>query len=519
MRLRAARDVPAAPGDRGAAVGRRDRLRLRALRMAGAAGADARRPVRAVAARADAARRAAWIGFAFGIGLFGAGVSWVYVALSTLRRHAGGAGGDRHRRLLRLSRAVSRRGRLRCARGLRREVRRRALALAAASWTLAEWLRGWLLSGFRLARRRLRAGRPRPLAGFAPLGGVFLVTLAVAAIAALLVLGLQSLERRAGSMRCSRCAAIALVVGASIALSTLEWSRASRRAGRGEPRAGQHRAGRRNSIPRIATRRCSIYAELARTAKGRLIVLPESALPMFADEVTPEYVTILRDAALRNGGDLCSGSSSSSRAPSPDEDDRYFNSVVSIGSATAQLYASITWCRSARRFPARPCSAGSSAACCRFRLPTRRPAPRTRQPFAVAGERVAVNICYEDAFGAELIARAADATLLVNFTNDAWYGRSLAAEQHEQIATMRALETGATDAARHQYRHHVDHRPSRARAWRGCRGSPAAFSKAASPAEPARHLTCASATRWWSRSHWSSPALAGFAWRGDARSA
>jgi apolipoprotein N-acyltransferase len=57
---------------------------------------------------------------------------------------------------------------------------------------------------------------------------------------------------------------------------------------------------------------------------------------------------------------------------------------------------------------------------------------------------VAVNICYEDAFGADIRTQAATATLLVNVTNDAWYGRSLAARQHNQIAAMRALETGRT---------------------------------------------------------------------------
>jgi apolipoprotein N-acyltransferase len=62
-------------------------------------------------------------------------------------------------------------------------------------------------------------------------------------------------------------------------------------------------------------------------------------------------------------------------------------------------------------------------------------------PFEVAGERVAVNICYEDAFGSELIRQLPAATLLVNVTNDAWYGRSLAAQQHDQIAAMRALES------------------------------------------------------------------------------
>ena len=124
------------------------------------------------------------------------------------------------------------------------------------------------------------------------------------------------------------------------------------------------------------------------------------------------------------------------------------------------------------------------------------PGAAYQEPFAVAGERIAVNICYEDAFGGELARRAAEATMFVNVTNDAWYGRSLAAEQHEQIAQMRALETGAPDAARDQHRHHVDHRSSRASRSRACPGSRVAFSKAASPAARARLRMCALAMRW-----------------------
>jgi apolipoprotein N-acyltransferase len=70
------------------------------------------------------------------------------------------------------------------------------------------------------------------------------------------------------------------------------------------------------------------------------------------------------------------------------------------------------------------------------------PGPAVQPPFEVAGARVAVNICYEDAFGAELIDAARNATMLINVTNDAWYGRSIAAWQHNRIATMRALEIG-----------------------------------------------------------------------------
>jgi len=60
----------------------------------------------------------------------------------------------------------------------------------------------------------------------------------------------------------------------------------------------------------------------------------------------------------------------------------------------------------------------------------------------VADAKVAVNICYEDVFGEEIIRQLPAATLLVNVSNDAWYGESYAADQHLQFSQARALETG-----------------------------------------------------------------------------
>ena len=51
-------------------------------------------------------------------------------------------------------------------------------------------------------------------------------------------------------------------------------------------------------------------------------------------------------------------------------------------------------------------------------------------------------MCYEDAFGAEIARSLPDATLLVNVSNVAWFGDSLAPAQHLQIARLRAIETG-----------------------------------------------------------------------------
>jgi apolipoprotein N-acyltransferase len=75
-------------------------------------------------------------------------------------------------------------------------------------------------------------------------------------------------------------------------------------------------------------------------------------------------------------------------------------------------------------------------------LPTvdTRPGDPGQPPVALLGERIAVTICYEDVFGAEQLHSFPEATLLVNISNDAWFGDSIAPHQHLQIARMRAAE-------------------------------------------------------------------------------
>jgi apolipoprotein N-acyltransferase len=70
------------------------------------------------------------------------------------------------------------------------------------------------------------------------------------------------------------------------------------------------------------------------------------------------------------------------------------------------------------------------------------PGAPSQPPLDVAGERIAVTICYEDVFGAEQLHYLPDATLLVNVSNDAWFGDSIAPHQHLQIAQLRAAEAG-----------------------------------------------------------------------------
>jgi apolipoprotein N-acyltransferase len=63
-------------------------------------------------------------------------------------------------------------------------------------------------------------------------------------------------------------------------------------------------------------------------------------------------------------------------------------------------------------------------------------------PLPIAGQPVGLFICFEDVFADEFRRSAREATLLVSVTNDAWFGRSIAAEQHLAMARLRSLETG-----------------------------------------------------------------------------
>jgi apolipoprotein N-acyltransferase len=70
------------------------------------------------------------------------------------------------------------------------------------------------------------------------------------------------------------------------------------------------------------------------------------------------------------------------------------------------------------------------------------PGPAQQAPLEVAGHVVGVSICYEDVFSEEVVRTLPQASLLVNVSEDAWYGDSWAPHQHQQMARMRTLETG-----------------------------------------------------------------------------
>ncbi|MEW5893332.1 MAG: apolipoprotein N-acyltransferase [Pseudomonadota bacterium] len=382
-------------------------------------------PILALAAlyysvRTDAVRVAAWKGFAFGLGFFGGGVSWVYVSLhdfGMMPMPLAVVATILFCAFLALFPAAA----LALTARLGGLQRWRALAVAPGLWLLSEWLRGWLFTGFPWLALGYSQVPVSPLAGYAPVLGVYGVSGLVALSAAALAL------RRWLPL----VLALALWLG-GWGLQQIEWTRPV-----GTPFTVSLLQGNvAQSLkfrPEQALRTLQDYLHLTRSSRARLIVLPETALPMFLDQTPPDYLELLADHARRTGGDLLLG------VPERLSDGRYFNSVISLGVSPSQTY------RKQHLVPFGefvPWGFGWIVDYLHIPLSDFARGDEVQPPLAVAGQQVAVNICYEDAFGEEIIRALPAATVLVNVSNDAWFGDSFSPWQHLQIAQMRALETG-----------------------------------------------------------------------------
>ncbi|MCW8918024.1 MAG: apolipoprotein N-acyltransferase [Gammaproteobacteria bacterium] len=378
--------------------------------------------------------QATWRGFLFGLGQFGVGVSWVYVAIHDFGHSSFIVAALLTLMFVALLAAIPALvgylvTRLRRGRGV--EEWRLALLWLPAWWTLGEWLRGWLFTGFpwlNLGYSMIDA----PLAGYAPLLGVYGVTLAVALSAGALLWLWQ--EPRRGW----RLALPLLLVlwGTGSLLGRIEWTTPV-----GEPIRVTLIQGNVPQItkwdPEQIRVRLQTYADLTRPHLGKsdLVIWPENAITVFYHDIADDYFAPLAEEARASNTDIILG------VPELDADgQRYYTTMMSLGRHHA-FYRKRHLVPFGEFVPLEGVLRGLVDF---FDMPMSSFNPGSRQQplLQAAGHKIAATVCYEDAFGEELIDFLPAATLLVNGSNNAWYGDSLAPHQHLQISRMRALETG-----------------------------------------------------------------------------
>lgn len=388
----------------------------------------------ALAMRAPGPRAAAALGFAFGLGWFIAGVSWVYISLHVYGQMwawLAGLATAAFAALLAVFPALA----LGLAHRFVPAPDARLLLGLPAAWAASEWLRGVVLTGFPW----LAAGYAHadgPLAGYVPVVGVYGITLIAAVIAAGLV---AAVRFRAAP----RVAVAGVILGAALLaggfpLATRTWSQPY-----GNPIKVRLVQGNipqdQKFAPQSLEKSHAAYLGLMNQAGAiDLVALPESVYPLplgyLPDTVTRDLVDFVRtrNAALVFGVFI-------------EEPERHFyNSAVGLAPdrSGAQRYSKrhlvpfgefipfgFRWFVDLMQMPIGDQERGM----------------RRQPPMDLAGQRVAVNICYEDLFGAEIIEAWHDPqrtpTVLLNLSNLAWFGDSSALPQHLQISRLRALET------------------------------------------------------------------------------
>ena len=384
--------------------------------------------------RAKTPRAAATIGLAYGLGLFLLGVSWIFVSLHNFGAMPAPLAALATFLFCAFLALLPAAAGYACARAVGTDGMKFGL-LAPAAWTVAEWTRGWLFTGFPWLVTGYSQVPWSPLAGYAPVLGIYGVTLATAASSGLLLLLWRHASTRKDHVRILRPLLLLLLAVwlGGWALKQVEWTHsvgAPLRVSLLQANIAQDLKWNEDRI--IET--LESYRSLATQAPSPLIVLPETALPLFLDRVPRGYLEDLARHARRNGGDILVG------VPERQANGEYFNSVVSFGTAATQTYRKSHLVPFGEFIPLRPVLGWIVSV---LAIPLQDFSRGTNQrPLAVAGQQVAVNICYEDAFGEEIIRQLPEATVLINVSNVAWFGRSIAPRQHLQISQARALETG-----------------------------------------------------------------------------
>ncbi len=389
----------------------------------------------ALLARETRTRAAAALGFAFGMGWFGVGVSWVYISMHVYGQMPAWIAAPATAAFCSFLALYPAAAAAFAQRIAPPPFLRVTLALPA-SWALAEWLRGTLLGGFPWLATGY-AHTDGPLAGFAPLLGVYGVGLAAALLAgALALLTLPIRERGARGYAWIAVVFIA-VLGGGVLGGQWRHTQAA-----GEPftvRLVQANIPQDQKFTFEGLQRgFDDHWALMQGERVDLVALPESVFPVPLEMVPRDAIKSFIGFVEGRGSALIFG------VFIEEPGQRYFNSAVGFetGATALQRYSKqhlvpfgefiplgFRWFVDLMQMPIGDQERGGPE----------------QPPMALAGQRIAVNICYEDLFG-HVIRRAWHdpqnaPTVMLNLSNLAWFSGSSALAQHLQISRMRALET------------------------------------------------------------------------------
>ena len=322
--------------------------------------------------------------------------------------------------------------------------------LFAACWLSAELARGVLFTGFPWAATGY-GQLDAPLAALAPWIGVYGIGAVVAALAALPALQYGR----------PRWWLVAVVAGLVMAAPLAGRDFTARAGPLGVSLIQTNVSQDDKFAPERLPEALDWLAQALEDATGPLVIAPETAIALLPDQLGAQAWERLTKSFFDGTRGALVG------LPLGGFETGYTNSAAGLSTATRKLPGGyyrydkqhlvpfgefvppgFRWFTEMMHIPLGDFSRG----------------PLAPPSFAFGGQRIAPTICYEDLFGEEIARRFSDAatapTILANLSNIAWFGNTVAIEQHLRISRMRSLElqrpmiratnTGATAAIDHR---------------------------------------------------------------------
>jgi apolipoprotein N-acyltransferase len=300
-----------------------------------------------------------------------------------------------------------------------------------ACWVLGEWFRSWFLTGFPwlfLGHSQIDSW----LVNIAPIGG----TLAVSWFSALISAALVLLITGRNKDRLIATSLISTVLLISFMLGMINWTQPT-----GAPLKVSLLQGNiaqeKKWLPETLEPTIQLYLDMTRESwESDLVIWPETAIPGYYSHHVEDLLDPLQEEAYQYGTDLLIGGFYYNREGIPGSE----NSIISLTTTGREIYSKrhlvpfseyipllkyFKWLNEWIQLPYDNVKRGTG--------PTN---------LKVAGQMARMSVCYEDAYGEEIIEGLPEATLLVNVSNDGWFTGSIEPQQHMEIARMRSVETG-----------------------------------------------------------------------------
>lgn len=369
------------------------------------------------------------LAFAFGVGLFAVGTSWVFVSIHNFGNASLFlAGALTALFVLAMALIFAMPFTLFPSTPLPQPSRH--LVLFCAVWVIGEWMRSWFLTGFPWLFTGY-SQLPTALSGWGPVTGIYGISLATTITASALLLTLLHGDLKS---KITPLLVVAALWLSGTLLQQVRWTHptgATQQVLLVQPNIPQEMKW----LPEFRQQTLERLQNLSDNSRpGDWIIWPEAAVPLLYHRALP-ILSELHYKAVTNNNALITGILFDNA-----ETQSYYNSLLGLGTATGIYHKTRLvpfgeyvpmerWLRGLIDFFNLPMSMISAG-------------QPNQAHLQIGRHRLATAICYEIVYPDLVATNANNSAAIITVSNDAWFGHSWGPLQHLQIAQMRALETG-----------------------------------------------------------------------------